>query len=165
MKFADRGSAISRRIVMILGVVAVLATARVASAQAAAAQEDQFQFKTPMGWILWQVKGDKTADFESAWVAIKTKFSASDKPEHKAVGESLKMYKPDTPAIDGGPGVGPVAFYYFVIDPASQTQSYNPTALLYETGDLFPRAEADAIFEKLKGALLGLDAKPLKRIQ
>jgi hypothetical protein len=66
MKFADRGSAISRRIVMILGVVAVLATARVASAQAAGAQDDQFQFKTPMGWILWQVKGDKTADFESA---------------------------------------------------------------------------------------------------
>ena len=163
MKFADRGSALSRRIVMILGVVAVLATARVASAQAAA-QEDQFQFKTPMGWILWQVKGDKTADFESAWVAIKTKFGASDKPEHKAVGESLKMYKPDTPPVDA-PGVGPVAFYYFVIDPASNTQSYNPTALLYETGDLFPRAEADAIFEKLKGALLGLDAKPLKRIQ
>jgi hypothetical protein len=165
MKFADRGSALSRRIVLILGVVAVLATARVASAQAAAPPpDDPFQFKTPMGWILWQVRADKVADFESAWVAVKTKFAASEKPEHKAVAESLKMYKPETDPVDVA-NVGKVAFYYFVVDPASQTQSYNPTALLYETGDLFPRAEADAIFEKLKGALLGLEAKPLKRLQ
>ena len=164
MKFAVRGSALSRRIVLILGVVTVLALPRLASAQAAAAQEDQFAFKTPLGWVLWQVRADKSADFESAWIAIKTKFAASDKPEHKAVAESLKMYKPDAPPVDA-PGVGQVAFYYFVIDPASQTQSYNPTALLYETGELFPRAEADAIFEKLKGALVGIDARPLKRLQ
>ena len=163
MKFAVRGSALSRRVVLILGVVTVLALPRVASAQAAAA-DDQFAFKTPMGWVLWQVKAANAADFESAWVAIKTKFAASDKPEHKAVAESLKMYHPDSPPVDA-PGVGQVTFYYFVIEPASQTQSYNPTALLYETGDLFPRAEADAIFEKLKGALVGIDARPLKRLQ
>jgi hypothetical protein len=164
MKFAVHGSALSRRVVLMLGVVSVLALPRIASAQAAAAPQDQFQFKTPMGWVLWQVRADKSADFESAWVAIKTKFAASEKPEHKAVAESLKMYKPDAPPVDA-PGVGQVAFYYFVIDPASQTQSYNPTALLYETGELFPRAEADAIFEKLKGALVGIDARPLKRLQ
>jgi hypothetical protein len=163
MKFAVRGSAFSRRVVLILGVVTVLALPRLASAQAAA-EQDQFQFKTPLGWVLWQVRADKSADFESAWVAIKTKFAASDKPEHKSIAESLKMYKPEAPPVDA-PGVGQVAFYYFVIDPASQTQSYNPTALLYETGELFPRAEADAIFEKLKGALVGIDARPLKQLQ
>ena len=164
MKFAVHGSALSRRVVLMLGVVSVLALPRIVSAQAAAAQDDQFAFKTPLGWVLWQVRADKSADFESAWVAIRTKFAASEKPEHKAVAESLKMYKPDAPAVDA-PGVGQVAFYYFVIDPASQTQSYNPTAWLYETGDLFPRPEADAIFEKLKGALVGIDARPLKRLQ
>src|SRR5262245_28960039 len=111
MKFAVRGSALSRRIVLILGVVAVLALPRIASAQAAAAPEDQFMFKTPLGWILWQVKAANSADFESAWIAIKTKFAASDKPEHKAVAASLKMYKPDSPPVNA-PGVGDVAFYY-----------------------------------------------------
>jgi hypothetical protein len=165
MKFAVRGSALSRRILVILGFAAVLAIPQVASAQAAAApQEDQFQFKTPMGWILWQVKTSNAADFESAWTAIKTKFAASEKPEHKAVASSLKMYKPEAPPVDA-PGVGQITMYYFVIDPASPTQSYNPTALLYETGDLFPRAEADAIFEKLKNSLAGLVAQPLKQIQ
>jgi hypothetical protein len=117
-----------------------------------------------MGWILWQVKTANSADFESAWVAIKTKFAASDKPEHKAVAASLKMYKPEAPPIKVE-AVGEITMYYFVIDPASQTPSYNPTALLYETGDLFPRAEADAIFEKLKNSLAGLVAQPLKQIQ
>jgi hypothetical protein len=162
MKFAVRGSALSRRVVLILGFVAVLAMPQVASAQAA--QEDQFLFKAPLGWILWQVKTANSADFESAWTAIKTKFAASEKPEHKAVASSLKMYKPEAPPVDA-PGVGQITMYYFVIDPASPTQSYNPTALLYETGDLFPRAEADAIFEKLKNSLAGLVAQPLKQIQ
>lgn len=165
MKFADRGSAFSRRIVLVLGLVAVLALPCVASAQAAAPQEDQFQFKTPMGWILWQVKAANAADFEAAWVAIKTKFAASAKPEHKAVADSLKMYKPDAPPVNAGGEVGQVAFYYFVIDPASQTQSYNPTALLYESGDLFAREEADAIFKKLQASIAGIDARPLKMVQ
>ena len=39
MKFAVRGSALSRRIVLILGVVTVLALPRLASAQAAAARD------------------------------------------------------------------------------------------------------------------------------
>ena len=164
MKFADLGSALSRRVVVFLGVLAVLATAHVASAQGAGQQPDAFTFKEPLGWILWQVNAEKVADFESAWTTIRAKFSASAKPEHKAVADSLKMYKPDKPPVEA-PGVGKVTFYYFVIDPAVATQSYNPTALLYESGDLFPRAEADAIFEKLKGSLLGLEPAPLKRIQ
>jgi hypothetical protein len=162
MKLVGRGSALSRRVVLILGFAAMLALPRVASAQAQ--QEDQFLFKTPLGYILWQVKTANAADFESAWSAIKTKFAASEKPEHKAIAASLKMYKPEVPPVDA-PGVGQITQYYFVIDPASPTQSYNPTALLYETGDLFPRAEADAIFEKLKNSLAGLIAQPLTQIQ
>jgi hypothetical protein len=168
MKVADRGSALSRRIVVVLGMVAVLAAARVSSAQdapaAGAAQPDQFMFKAEVGLIQWQVKADKAADFDSAWSAIRTKLQSAPKPELKAVGDSLKMFKSEMPPQNVA-GVGNIVTYYFIVDPASTTQSYDPSKLLYDTGDLFQRAEADAIFNKLAESLAGIGTQPLKRLQ
>ena len=72
---------------------------------------------------------------------------ASDKPDMKAMGESLRMYKmPAAPGAD--------VQYLFVADPASKTASYNPSPfLLYESG-LFPeRKEADELFAKLAATI------------
>lgn len=160
MKFAERGSARSRRLVVLLGLVALLAAAPVASAQDA----DQFMFKSEHGFIQWQVKDEKSADFESAWVAIRTKLVASEKPELKALGESMTMFKSEVPA-QNVPGVGMISTYYFVLQPASKTNSYDPSKLLYESGDLFPRAEADVIFNKLAESLAGIGAQPLRKLQ
>jgi hypothetical protein len=144
-------------------IVAVFSVSTVAWAQAPAGP-DQFMFQAETGLITWQVKGDKTADFESAWTAIRTKLMASDKPELKAVGDSLKMYKLDVPP-QNVPNVGPIAIYYFLIEPASKTNSYDPSKLLYDSGDLFPRAEADGLFNKLAESLAGIGAQPMKRLQ
>jgi hypothetical protein len=159
MKFAERGSAVSRRLVILFGLVAMLVVAPVASAQ-----EDQFMFKSDVGFIQWQVKADKAADFESSWIAIRTKLSASEKPELKALGSSLTMFKVEIPP-QNVPGVGNIAVYYFVIDPTSKTNSYDPSKLLYETGDLFPRAEADTLFNKLAESLAGIGPQPLRKLQ
>ena len=166
MKVAVHGSALRRRIVFGLGLVAVLAAAPLsAHAQApAAGAADQFMFKSEVGLIQWQVKADKTADFESGWSALRTKLASAPKPELKAVADSLRMYRSEGPAQDA-PGVGKIITYYFVLDPASTTNSYDPSKLLYETGDLFARAEADAIFNKLAESLAGIGTIPLKRIQ
>ncbi len=169
MKVADRGSALSRHIVLVLGMLAVLATARVslaqdAGAQGAAAQADQFLFKSEVGLIQWQVKAEKVADFDASWVAIRTKLQSAPKPELKAIADNLKMFKSEIPPIDA-PGGLKIVNYYFIVDPVSSTQSYDPSKLLFETGDLFQRAEAEAIFNKLAESLAGIGTIPLKRVQ
>jgi hypothetical protein len=167
MKVADRGSALSRRIVLVLGLVVVASTAWLSAQQGAApaagAQADQFMFKAEVGLIQWQVKADKTADFESSWSALRTKLQSAPKPELKAIGDSLKMYKSEA-APQNVPGVGNIVTYYFIVDPASPTNSYDPSKLLYDSGDLFQRAEADAIFNKLAESLAGIGTQPLKRL-
>jgi hypothetical protein len=165
MKFADFGSAFSRRVMVVAGLLAVvLAGARVVGAQEAAAPgPDQFMFQAPAALIQWQVKADKATDFESAWVALRTKLSASATPEHKAIGDSLKMFKSEAAPVDA-PGAGPIVTYYFLIEPASTT-SYDPSKLLYETGELFARAEADLIFNKLAESLAGIGTHSLRPVQ
>ena len=180
MKVADRGSALSRRIVIGFGILAVLVAARVsaqdapaqgapppaAPAPAAPAPEkctEQFTFKSEVGLIQWQVKADKVVDFDSAWSALRTKLQSAAKPDLKALGDSLNMFKSEA-AVDAQ-GVGKIVNYYFIIDPVSSTQCYDPSVLLYETGDLFQRAEADVIFNKLADSLAGIGGIPLKRLQ
>jgi hypothetical protein len=169
MKVADRGSALSRRIVVVFGMLAVLATAGISAQDTpapagGAAQPDQFMFKSEVGLIQWQVKADKAADFDSAWSAIRTKLQAAPKPELKALGDSLKMFKSEAAPV-AAPGVGNIINYYFVVDPASNALSYDPSKLLYDSGDLFPRAEADVLFNKLAESLAGIGTIPLKRLQ
>jgi hypothetical protein len=90
-----------RRTVVTLALVAGLAMASTAWGQAAAPQaapqaaeqKDDFKFNAEAASIVWTIKGDKTADFESVWAGIRTKLAASDKPELKALGESFKIYK------------------------------------------------------------------------
>ena len=182
MKVADRGSALSRRIVIGVGILAVLGAARVSGAQDAPPQgappagppaqgapapgagPDQFMFKSEVGMIQWQVKADKAADFDSAWSAIRTKLQSAPKPELKALGDSLKMFKSEAAPVNA-PGVGNIINYYFIVDPASNALSYDPSKLLYDSGDLFQRAEADALFNKLAESLAGIGTIPLKRLQ
>src|SRR5262245_28837055 len=163
MKLSGFGSARGRRIFLSLGLATGLAAgATVFAQQAPANPPDPFQFKSEAAFVQWQVKAEKTADFESAWQAIKAKAAAGAKPELKPALEGLKMYK-----VDGAPqqtAAGNVVVYYFVIDPASQTSSYNPTFLLYEAG-LFEKAEADPVFKKLEDSIAGGGAQALKKVQ
>jgi len=167
MKLSGFGSAWSRRILVSAGLAAVLVAGSSAHAQDAAAAQpaDQFLFKTDTAMVTWQVKADKSADFESAWQAIKAKAMANGKPELKALGESLKMYKPDAKPQEVQ-GVGPVVLYYFILDPVSKGVSYDPSNLLFGDGvGLFERAEADPVFEKLKNSIVGIGPQAVTKIQ
>lgn len=146
------GSAVSRRAVVAVGLAAVLCGgisvgARQAPAQGAPAappapQADAFKFTTDAALVIWVIKPEGAADFEGVWKTIRAKLAASAKPELKALGDSLKVFKADGGATAEG------FTYFFTADPVAKDSTYNPTFLLYEAG-LFERAEADDLFGKL----------------
>jgi len=176
-------SAVSRRSVAALGVVALLGSSTLLAqqapaapaAQAPAAPPDAMKFTagSPAA-LLYIVKGAKVADFDLFWSTIRSKVAAgaaaaTATPEQKAEFEKrkedlktqlagLKIYK-----IPGDPGKPDAdQNYLFYIESAS-AYSYSPTELLYNSG-LFERAEADQMFAKLKEALTNILAWPLTKV-
>lgn len=158
------------RVAAMTGVALLLATPRVAAAQTAAApaapaQEDPLKLTAGVPtMILIQIHADKAADFESAWGSIRAGLAKSAKDDEKAFGESLaKLYKVDQPPADIGGAK--VLIYVLQIDAPSASISYNPFKIVYETmwkngaaeGSLLQRAEADAIYEKLKASFQNIN--------
>jgi len=150
-----RSAQVSRALLAV--VIAVLSGA--APALRAQDQPDTLKFTSGAGIVLNLVKPEKTADFEAVWTQIRTKLSSlADKPELKAMGDNLKIYKVDAP-----PNAQQGVTYLFICDPVSKTESYNPTKLLFESG-AFTREEADAIFAKLKDCYNQIVPWPLAKI-
>jgi hypothetical protein len=153
----------SRRVMVTVGLGLALCAASTLRAQqpAAGGQDAPDPLKLTGDFVLLvnQVKADKAADFEGAWATIKDKLSKSEKPELKELGESLKIFKLGTPPAPGAPVV-----YIFRLEPPSKTQSYDPTKILYYSGAFPDRAEADAIYAKIKDAYVGIQPWPLVKI-
>jgi hypothetical protein len=135
------------------------APAAPADQPAAPAAPDPFKFTTAAGAIVWYVKPDKVTDFETAWKTIKGKLATTDKPDLKALGDSLKIYRVTTDA--GAQGV----MYIFMADPASNTISYSPTPFLLFGSGLFTDAEARPLFDQINGALNSFSALPLAKVE
>ncbi len=122
---------------------------------------DPLKFSTDSALIIWTIKPEMVADFEKVMGLMRSRLSGSDNPELKALGDSMKGYKP---AVAGKPGE-PVT-YFTRIDPASKTLSYNPRFIFFEAKKadgmpLFERAEADELYKLLFGAIAGVNALPL----
>src|ERR1700680_1332215 len=180
MGLAGSVSAVSRRTLIALGVAAFLCTASnvlaqgtqvqtpVAPQPAAPGPAEQFTFPNrDVVIVMNQIKQDQAANFESAWAAIKDKLSKSDKPDLKQLGDSLAIFKLDTPPDPTKPVV-----YLFYLAPPSKTLSYYPTEIIYKSGafgdaaTMTPaqRAEADAVFAKLKDCYVATVPWPLVKI-
>lgn len=130
-----------------------------AQQQAPAEEQDLFKFTSDAGLIIWYINPDQTAAFEEVWNAIRNKLATTDKPELKALGDSLRVYKSLGEASPQGVN------YFFVADPASKDLSYSPSPFLLFTSGLFTEdAEARALFDKLNAALAGINPIPLARI-
>jgi hypothetical protein len=114
--------------------------------------------------MVFQIKTDKTADFESAWGAIRAAFGKAAKPETKAFGETLqKLYKVEA----GGAAPQPVSVYLLQIDAPSKTYSYDLGKVIYMTlmeEKALTREEADAIIAKLKDSLAGINPWVLTKV-
>ncbi len=150
------------RMVAIAAVAMLLAAPRTAAAQAAPPQEDILKLNASVPTvILIQINAEKSADFEAAWGAMRAALAKSTKDDEKAFGDSLgKLFKVDQPPIEGK-----TVIYLLNMDAPSTTISYNPFKIIYETmwkngateGALATRAEADALFEKVKAALQNIN--------
>ena len=150
----------SRRTLVALGVAALLCAASGIKAQPPqdAAKPDPFKFTNDFTLLVNSIKSAKAADFESAWSDIKAKLSKSDKPGLKEMGDGLNIYKLGTP-----PQPGADVIYIFHLQPPSKTQSYDPVQILFFSG-AFERAEADAIYAKIKDAYSAINPWPLVKI-
>ena len=161
--FLGSWSASSRRTFIAVGVAVMLSAASGLKAQQAAAPAappDPLKLTGEFVVLVNQVKAEKAADFESAWATIKDKLTKSDNPELKAQGEGMKIYKVDLPAATT-PGAAVV--YLFLLNPPSKTQSYDPTQILFFS-KAFERAEADAIYAKIKDAYMSINPWPLAKV-
>ena len=106
----------------------------------------------------WSIKPDQTQQFEDVWKVIRGRMATSDKPDLKAMGDALKVYK--MPGAAGQP-----VSYLFLADPASKTLTYQPSPYLLFDSGLFPeRKEATELFDKLSATIAGINPMPLSII-
>jgi len=166
MTWFGAGSAFSRHTmvaVLFAGVAltAVSVQAQDAPAPAAAPAapavpaDDPFKFTSDAALIIWYVKPEQTAAFENVWGSIRGALAVNAKPELKALGDSLHIFKaPGDPTPQG-------VTYFFVANPASKTVSYSPSPfLLFEAG-LFDDATARKLFEQLNASINNINPLPL----
>ena len=170
MNVSDFLSASTRRMMIAVGVAAVLCAGSSLGAYptlgqdpAAPKQEPPDALKLSGDFVLiWNtVKADKAADFESAWASIRAGLAKSDKADLKQLGESIKIYKIDAPPADTP--AGKTVTYMFHLDPPIKTQSYDPTKILF-VSNAFERAEAEAIYAKLKDCYVAINPMPLVKV-
>ena len=173
-----RTGEISSTVLRLAGIAAValmLATPRVAAAQATAAApapEDILKFSsTTPHLILFQIAADKTADFESGFASMKEAFGKATEADVKAFGETLgKLFKLDQPPIDTPAGKAVV--YVLQLDSPSTAYSYNPISIIYDVlwkkgaeGAPLKREEADAIYKKFENKVfLGINPWKLSKV-
>jgi hypothetical protein len=138
-------------------VLALLCVASTARAQQAP-EADPFKFSSDAAVMIWTIKTDQTEAFESVWNVIRTRLQASTKPELKALGENLLLFKAALPPTPQG------VTYVFLANPASKTTSYAVSPyLLYESG-LFERPEADELVKMIQAAIAQVNPVPLIRM-
>jgi hypothetical protein len=132
MTWSGSLSAWSRRISVAVGVAALACASSSVKAQdpapqaPAQAQQDGLKFNHDGEMlIVWQIKPERAADFQSGWTTIKTLLAASQKPDVKAFGDALHISRVVT-------GTGGPAIFVFQLSPASKTFSYNPVPILFE---------------------------------
>ena len=136
-----------------------LAVVTVCGASSLRAQGDPFAVSGDNVLMIFQVDPAKTADWESAWTTAKTKLSAlTDKPDHKALGESIHMFKVSAASADAS---APAIYVLHLTPPAKI--SYDPSKFLFAEG-VMPRPEADAIYAKIAGSFKGLNVLPLTKV-
>ncbi len=117
----------------------------------APAQEDSFLFSTSDAAVMaYYVKPEQASVFETLWSNIRGGLAASEKPELKAIGSALKVYKAAGQPTENG------VLYFVIVDPVDKAQSYSPSPFfLFDTG-IFDDATARKYFEDLNASLNGI---------
>ena len=113
-----------------------------------------YTFSTGAGVLFFYVRPDKVTDFEAVVAKISEVLDATQDPVKKAQASSWRMFK-STEALKES------AIYVFSFDPALPGADYDPVKLLADTVP----AEAQALYEKLKGAIVRVERMGLARLR
>lgn len=134
------------------------------------APADPLRFTTDDAAIIVQVAPGKGADFESAYSSIMTALNGSTKPELKALGASMRIFKVSAAIPPEQPSL-----YMVLVTGASKDLSYNYGKIIYYSGKepgaeyagIFAKQEdATAVYTKIKDAIMpnGINPWPLAKI-
>jgi hypothetical protein len=104
-------------------------------------------FTGDAGLVLFTVKADAAAEFESFLARVKEALAKGTKPEYKQMAAGWKLYK-----VADAPQNAQV-IYAALIDPAVKGSDYDPIKIL---SDVAP-ADAVALYPKLKDAIVSVN--------
>jgi hypothetical protein len=122
------------------------------SASQSAAQA--YSFSSGAGVLFFYVRPDKVTDFEAVVAKISEVLEAAQDPIRKQQAAAWRMFK-STEAVKES------AIYVFSFDPALPGADYDPVKLLADTVP----AEAQGLYEKLKGAIVRVERMGLARLR
>ncbi len=130
---------------------ALTLVALVTSPSASWAQEAQApapSFTGDAGLMFWQVKPDKTADFEYVMNKLKDALLKTEDAARKEQAGGWRIYKVAEPAPGGN------VFYLFMIEPAVKGADYTSTTILKILYDAHP-SEAQDLYKKFSESVAG----------
>jgi hypothetical protein len=141
-----------------------LAAGTVAPAAAQEAQQPAAQQAAPQavsfagdgGVVFWQVKPDKTADFEYVMGRYREALEKSEDATKKQVATGLRIYRTSPWAAPGAkePDPGQNVLYLFIAEPAVRDADYSSAAILKLLYEAFP-SEGQDLYKKLVDSAAG----------
>jgi hypothetical protein len=131
---------------LVAGTVADVAAQQAPAQQAAPA----VTFAGDGGVVFWQVKPDRTADFEAVMAKWREALGKTEDPVRKQIGAGLRIYKTTPWVAPGGNAPDPAAnvLYLLIADPAAKDADYSSAAILKLLYEAFP-SEGQDLYKKL----------------
>ena len=124
------------------------------SGAAPAAGSQAYAFPSGAGLLLFYVRPDRTADFDSVLKRMAEVLDKADTPPRKQQAAGWRMFKSVEAPKDS-------VIYVFVLDPVVAGSDYDPVKVLSEG---LP-TEAHALYESLKSATLRIERMGLAKIR
>lgn len=160
MAWSGFRSASSRRSVLAIGMALLIGATSSASVKGAPQdQQQQDGLKLNIdgpALILFFVKKDRVADFESMWPALRSTITKSSKEGVKEFADTLYPYK-----VEGMD----VPLYMLKLDKVSKQFSYNPVTLLfYLDKEAIKYDDAMVVHKKWEGATDRITVWPLTKM-
>jgi hypothetical protein len=139
----------------LMALALAVAVSAIAAVPADAQAPNARVFNSGSGLILYTIKADKTADFETVMNRTKEALSKSAKPERKQQGSSWRVFKSADPAAGGN------VLYVMVIDPALKDADYNVINILNEVFPTEVQALYKAYTESFASGLVPINLIPV----
>jgi hypothetical protein len=144
-----------KRWTSVIGIcVIALSTSAGIQTPSASPQAAGYTFSSHAGVLFFHVRPERAADFEAVIGRIGSVLEQTQEPTRKQQAAAWRMFKSTEQATDA-------VVYLFFFDPAVPAADYDPVKLI---GEAAP-AEAQDVYERLKGATIRVERMGLARLR